>query len=127
MTQEELVEFFKKQRDLDPEFSIIIDENLNDLLYTDKIESNRKAAFELINEYYYTLPNNGYLNSGINSCEARFKEAIKCALISVKRIILTLEFMSIESNVPTIMGRINFYDEVQSELYKIQAERNKTP
>jgi hypothetical protein len=28
--------------------------------------------------------------------------------------------MSIESNDPAIMDRINFYDEVQSELYKIK-------
>jgi hypothetical protein len=66
------------------------------------------------------LPNNGSLNSGINSCDSRYKEAIECALISVKQLILTLEFILIESNDPAIMDRINFYDEVQAELYKIK-------
>ena len=54
------------------------------------------------------------------SCERRYKEAIDCALIGVQRLILTLEFMSLESNDPRIMSRINLYDEVQTELYKIK-------
>jgi len=66
------------------------------------------------------LPNNGSLNSGINSCDSRYKEAIECALIGVKRLILTLEFMSMEPNSAFVMDRINFYDEVQAELYKIK-------
>ena len=81
---------------------------------------HQKTALELINDYYFMLPNNGSLNSGINSCESRYKEGIECALLSVKRIILTLEFMSIESDAAFIMDRINFYDEVQAELYKIK-------
>jgi hypothetical protein len=81
---------------------------------------HQKAALELIHDYYFMLPNNGSLNSGINSCESRYKEAIECALVSLKRLILTLEFISVESNDPRIMDRINFYDEVQAELYKIK-------
>ena len=81
---------------------------------------HQKAALELIHDYYFMLPNNGSLNSGINSCDSRYKEAIECALIGVKRIILTLEFMTIESDAAFIMDRINFYDEVQAELYKIK-------
>jgi hypothetical protein len=81
---------------------------------------HQKAAHEIIHEYYFMLPNNGSLNSGINNCESRYKEAIECALICVKKIILTLEFMSIESDAAFIMDRINFYDEVQAELYKIK-------
>ena len=81
---------------------------------------HQKAAHEIIHEYYFMLPNNGSLNSGINNCESRYKEAIECALICVKKIILTLEFMSIESDAAFIMDRINFYDEVQTELYKIK-------
>ena len=81
---------------------------------------HQKAAHEIIHEYYFMLPNNGSLNSGINSCDSRYKEAIECALICVKKIILTLEFILIESNDPAIMDRINFYDEVQAELYKIK-------
>jgi len=89
------------------------------------MEQHRKAALEIIHEYYYVLPNNGYLNHGLLSCDKRYKEATQCALIGVKRIILILEFMSTESNDPAIMGRINFYDKVQDELYKIQADNHK--
>ncbi len=85
---------------------------------------HQKAALELIHDYYFMLPNNGSLNSGINSCESRYKEAIECALVSLKRLILTLEFISVESNDPRIMDRINFYDEVQAELYKIKEDNS---
>lgn len=81
---------------------------------------HQKAAHELINEYYFMLPNNGLANEGINSCESRYKEAVDCALLSVKQLILTLEFMLMENNDSYIMDRINFYDEVTSELYGIK-------
>ena len=81
---------------------------------------HQKAAHEIIHDYYFMLPNNGYMYGGCNSCDSRYKEGIECALLSVKRIILTLEFMSIESDAAFIMDRINFYDEVQAELYKIK-------
>ena len=83
---------------------------------------HQKAALELIHDYYFMLPNNGSLNSGINSCESRYKEGIECALVCVKKIILTLEFMAVESDAVFIMDRINFYDEVQAELYKIKED-----
>jgi len=89
------------------------------------MDQHRKAALEIINEYYYALPNNGYLNHGLLSCDRRYKEAVQCALIGLKRIILILEFMSTESNDPAIMDRINFYDKVQDELYQIQADNSK--
>jgi hypothetical protein len=81
---------------------------------------HQKTAHEIIHDYYFKLPNNGYMYGGCNSCDSRYKEAIECALISVKQLILTLEFILIESNDPAIMDRINFYDEVQAELYKIK-------
>ena len=81
---------------------------------------HQKAAYEIIHDYYFILPNNGSLNKGLMSCGRRYKEAIDCALIGVERIILTLEFMSIESDAAFIMNRINFYDEVKSELYRIK-------
>jgi hypothetical protein len=89
------------------------------------MDQHRKAALEIIHEYYYALPNNGYLNHGLLSCDRRYKEAIDCALIGVKRLILTLEFMSIESDAAFIMDRINLYDEVQTELYKIKDDNSK--
>ncbi len=80
----------------------------------------QKAAHEILHEYYFMLPNNGYMYGGCNSCDSRYKEAIECALIGVKRLILTLEFMSMEPNSAFVMDRINFYDEVTSELYGIK-------
>jgi hypothetical protein len=88
------------------------------------MEQYRRVALEIIHEYYYTLPNNGSLNHGLMSCDRRYKEAVQCALIGIKRLISTLEFMSVESNDPAIMDRINFYDKVQDELYKIQADNS---
>ena len=82
---------------------------------------HQKAALELIHDYYFMLPNNGSLNEGINSCDSRYREAIYCALVCVKKIILTLEFMAVESDAAFIMDRINYYDEVQSELFKAQS------
>lgn len=81
---------------------------------------HQKAAYEIIHEYYFMLPNNGSLNNGINSCESRYKEAVDCALLSVKQLILTLEFMAMEPNSAFVIDRINFYDEVTSELYGIK-------
>jgi hypothetical protein len=89
------------------------------------MDQHRKAALEIIHEYYYALPNNGYLNHGLLSCDKRYKEATQCALIGVKRLILTLEFMSMEPNSAFVMDRINFYDKVRDELYKIQADNHK--
>jgi hypothetical protein len=87
-----------------------------------EIDQYRRVALEIIHEYYYALPNNGSLNHGLMSCDRRYKEGIQCALIGLKRLISTLEFMSVESNDPAIMDRINFYDKVQDELYKIQVD-----
>ena len=86
---------------------------------------HQNAAYEIIHDYYFILPNNGSLNNGLMSCERRYKEAIQCALIGVERLISTLEFMSVELNDPAIMDRINFYDKVQDELYKMQADNSK--
>ena len=86
---------------------------------------HQKAAHEIIHEYYFMLPNNGYMYGGCNSCDSRYKEAIECALLSVKRLILTLEFMLVENNDSYVMDRINFYDEVQSELFKAQSGDSK--
>ena len=86
---------------------------------------HQNAAYEIIHDYYFILPNNGSLNNGLMSCDRRYKEAIDCALIGVQRLILTLEFISLESNDPRIMSRINLYDEVQTELYKIKDGNSK--
>jgi hypothetical protein len=47
----------------------------------------KDQAKAIVNEFYFALPNNGYLNIGKNNCSQRWTEAIKCALICVNRII----------------------------------------
>ena len=51
----------------------------------------KAEAQDLVLTFYYSLPNNGSLNHGINSCESRYKEAVMCAKLSLERIILALE------------------------------------
>jgi hypothetical protein len=51
----------------------------------------KEEAQDLVLTFYYRLPNNGSLKTGINSCESRYKEAVMCAKLSLERIILALE------------------------------------
>ncbi len=46
----------------------------------------KKAAKQLIEKFYFALPNNGSL-SGINNINDRWNEAVDCALIAVDEII----------------------------------------
>ena len=46
-----------------------------------------EKAKELVNKFYYSLPNNGSIKEGVNSCESRWKEAVTCTLIAVDEII----------------------------------------
>lgn len=75
---------------------------------------SREKANDLINRYYYMLPNNGELNSGINSCESRYNEAIECAFITVD------ELMSNNSD----QSKHDYWIEVYEWLGKI---KNKEP
>tara|TARA_R110000868_G_scaffold25403_4_gene99107 strand:- start:95 stop:319 length:225 start_codon:yes stop_codon:yes gene_type:complete len=49
-----------------------------------------KQAKELIDSFYYALPNNGS-PEGINSTTRRMEEAVRCALICCNKIIKALE------------------------------------
>ena len=81
-------------------------------------------AKNLINKFYYQLPNNGYLNEGLLSCEKRYKEAIDCALICVEQIIENYEFDSIHDlNNTRVMDNINYWDKIKDELIQIQNEQ----
>ena len=48
---------------------------------------NPTPARELINKFYYQLPNNGFLKEGLMSCDRRYKEAITCAIVCVNEIL----------------------------------------
>ena len=81
-------------------------------------------ARNLINKFYYQLPNNGYLNEGLLSCDRRYNEAIICALICVKQIIENYEFDLIHDLKNTrVMDNINYWDKVKDELIQIQNDQ----
>jgi hypothetical protein len=80
------------------------------------MDQYRNKAFEIIEKYYYALPNNGYLNHGLLSCEKRYKEAIQCALICVDEIIHYLEIV-----LGVDKEDFEFWQEVKQELIQIQA------
>ena len=46
----------------------------------------KEKAEQLVNSFYYALPNNGS-STGLNSTTARYKEATVCALIAVDEIL----------------------------------------
>ena len=43
-------------------------------------------AKELVIKFYYKLPNNGFLNEGINSCSRRWNEAVDCTLLCIEQL-----------------------------------------
>jgi len=96
-------------------------EKLKELMEKDIL--NLTPAKQLINKFYYQLPNNGYLNEGLLSCEKRYKEAITCAIVCVDEIIKELT----EEISPSVHGfRHNYWKEIKEELIQIQNEQNKT-
>ena len=79
---------------------------------------NSSPAKNLINKFYYQLPNNGYLNEGLLSCDRRYKEAITCAIICVDEIINLLG--DITNN------EIDYWESVKQELIQIQNDNRST-
>jgi hypothetical protein len=50
----------------------------------------KEKAKDLINSFYYSLPNNGS-ETGLNSTTERYKEGIQCALICVDEVMSALK------------------------------------
>ena len=69
---------------------------------------NPTPARKLINKFYYQLPNNGYRNEGLLSCERRYNEAITCAIVCVNEI---LNINSIDKDYDLS----NYWEEVKQE------------
>ena len=85
---------------------------------------NLTPAKNLINKFYYQLPNNGYLNEGLLSCDRRYKEATTCAILCVEQIIENYEFDLIHDlNNTRVMDNINYWDKVKDELIQIQNDQ----
>lgn len=84
-------------------------------------------ARNLINKFYYQLPNNGFRNEGLLSCEKRYNEAIACAIVCVDEIIENYEFDLINDlNNTRVMDNINYWDKVKDELIQIQNDNTGT-
>ena len=82
--------------------------------------SPQEKAKQLVDRFYYSLPNNGYINEGVNSCESRWKEAVTCALIVVDEM---FEFMRLDDQQSGTMSNanskwINYFLEVKQIITK---------
>ena len=82
---------------------------------------SRQKANDLVNRYYYMLPNNGKLNEGINSCDSRYKEAIECAFVTVDEILESNPnyeyWRTYDDETPSA---ITFWNEVKQWIQKIK-------
>ena len=76
--------------------------------------SPKAEAQDLVLSFYYRLPNNGRLKTGINSCESRFKEAVMCAILTVNKIISALHAHTWQNR-----HEIDHYTEMLKEIEKL--------
>lgn len=74
----------------------------------------KAEAHDLVLSFYYRLPNNGSLKTGINSCESRYKEALICATFTVNKIISALEAHSWQNR-----HEIKHHKEMLKEIEKL--------
>ena len=75
----------------------------------------KEKARELVNTFYYSLPNNGS-QEGINSTTRRYQEAIRCALIAVDEIIKT--HLLSEKNAFGIHP-VDYWQQVKQQINKL--------
>ena len=89
---------------------------------------NPSPARNLINKFYYQLPNNGLLNEGLLSCDRRYKEATGCAIICVNEIIDTLnrDIRDLDVRGSVLLDLIEYWRGIENDLIQIQNEQIKT-
>ena len=84
--------------------------------------TTKEIANKLVSRYYYMLPNNGLIDTGINSCDSRYKEAIECAFVAVDEIINTLNYdirdLDVRGNI--LLDLIDHWREVETWIQKIK-------
>lgn len=78
-------------------------------------------ARQLINDFYYQLPNNGFLKEGLLSCERRYNEAITCALVCIDKMIMIAPWGGVVDN-EIEHGSKEYYTKIKEELIQIQNE-----
>jgi len=79
----------------------------------------KEKAKDLINSFYYALPNNGS-ETGLNSTTERYKEGIQCALICVDEILNISCLRDLDYKIYFNENRefISYWQEVKNELNK---------
>jgi GTP cyclohydrolase I len=79
--------------------------------------TEKEKAKDLVNTFYYALPNNGS-QEGLNSTTSRYKEGVRCALIAVNEMIKELEELLEEDERPSagVYYLWEYYKKVQQEL-----------
>jgi hypothetical protein len=82
-------------------------------------------AKDLINTFYYSLPNNGS-QEGLNSTTRRYAEAKHCALIAVDEIVNEYQSMSdldsilfINNEHLNVIDKLAYWIDVKKEIEKI--------
>lgn len=86
---------------------------------------NLTPARQLINDFYYQLPNNGSLKEGLLSCERRYNEAIICALVCIDKMITIAPWGGVIDN-EIEDGSKEYYIKVKEELIQIQNDNRST-
>ena len=71
----------------------------------------KEKSKDLINSFYYSLPNNGS-ETGLNSTTERYKEAIQCALFCVDEILKANQIWY-QHSIP-----YKYWQEVKNEINK---------
>ena len=85
-----------------------------------------EKAKDLVHTFYYKLPNNGYLNEGINSANSRYNEAMMCALVTVNEL-MKETCKNSELKDPCFQEtRIDYYIQTKEEINKLYDNRNTT-
>jgi hypothetical protein len=84
--------------------------------------TNPTPARQLINDFYYQLPNNGSLKEGLLSCERRYNEAIICALICIDKMITIASWGGVIDN-EVEDGSKEYYIKIKEELIQIRDDK----
>jgi len=73
----------------------------------------KEKSKELINLFYYSLPNNGS-ETGLNSTTERYKEGIQCGIICCDEILKALESDNIIYGSEYRFGETDYWQEVKN-------------
>ncbi len=82
----------------------------------------KEKAEQLVNSFYYALPNNGS-SKGLNSTNVRYKEATVCALIAVNELIEShLLLTTTHESAPSVRCK-RYWLQVKQEIENIGGDK----